>query len=256
MTSPSTQPQVDRPSHPTKSDPILVVSGARVAYPDGPDVRVVLDDLDLHVEAGEIVVISGESGAGKSTLLTVAGLLRRPDQGEVTIAGIDTSSLSERQRTAVRRDHVAFVYQSANLFPSLTAIEQLELVGHIRHERSAEVRERARQTLAAVDLADRADQLPSELSGGERQRVGIARALMTSPSVLIADEPTASLDPERAATVAALLADAAAARRIATIVVAHDSAALTHADRHLRLEGGRLHELAAPAGHPGRAVSG
>ncbi len=234
----------------------LVVSGARVAYPDGPDIRVVLDDLDLRVDAGEVVVISGESGAGKSTLLTVAGLLRRPDRGDVTIADIATAELSERQRTAVRRDHLAFVYQSANLFPSLTAIEQLELVGHIRHERSAEVRERARETLAAVDLADRADQLPAQLSGGERQRVGIARALMASPSVLIADEPTASLDPERAATVAALLADAAAAQRIATIVVAHDTAALARADRHLRLEGGRLHELAAPVGRPGGAGSG
>ncbi len=242
----ATQPHVDQASQPTRNGPALVVSGARVAYPDGPDIRAVLDDLDLTVAPGEIVVISGESGAGKSTLLTVAGLLRRPDQGEVTIAGVETSGLSERQRTAVRRDHLAFVYQSANLFPSLTSIEQLELVGHIRHEKSAEVRERARQVLAAVDLPDRADQLPAQLSGGERQRVGIARALMASPSVLIADEPTASLDPERAATVAALLSDAARAQQIATIIVAHDTAALSHADRHLRLEGGKLHELPAP----------
>lgn len=242
--------QEDRSSRSVRSvpadadGPALVVSGARVAYPDGPDVRVVLDDLDLRVEPGEVVVVSGESGAGKSTLLTIAGLLRRPDRGEVTVAGIDTSGLSERRRTAVRRDHLAFVYQSANLFPSLTALEQLELVGRIRRERSAAVRERARETLAAVDLADRAHQLPAELSGGERQRVGIARALMSSPRVLFADEPTASLDPERAATVAALLADAAATRRIATVIVAHDRAALAHADRHLHLDGGRLHELA------------
>lgn len=250
MSNPTTTTgsDLDRDSQPTRSAPALVVSHARVAYPDGPDVRVVLDDLDLSVDPGEIVVISGESGAGKSTLLTVAGLLRRPDQGEVTIAGNDTAALSERQRTVVRRDHLAFVYQSANLFPSLTAIEQLELVGHIRHERAADVRERARKVLAAVDLPDRADQLPAQLSGGERQRVGIARALMASPSVLIADEPTASLDPERAATVATLLSDAARAQGIATIIVAHDNAALAHADRHLRLERGKLHDLAAPVG--------
>jgi len=230
----------------TSGSDALVVSGARVAYPDGPDVRVVLDDLDLSVASGEIVVISGDSGAGKSTLLTIAGLLRRPDRGQVTVAGIDTSGLSERRRTAVRRDHIAFVYQSANLFPSLTAVEQLELVGHIRRERPASVRKQALAALASVDLADRAGQLPSQLSGGERQRVGIARALMTSPTVLIADEPTASLDPERAATVAALLADAAMTRDIATVIVAHDGAALAHADRHLRLEGGRLSPVAVP----------
>ncbi len=231
----------------TSGSDALVVSGARVAYPDGPDVRVVLDDLDLSVASGEIVVISGDSGAGKSTLLTIAGLLRRPDRGQVTVADIDTSGLSERRRTAVRRDHIAFVYQSANLFPSLTAVEQLELVGHIRRERPASVRKQALAALASVDLADRAGQLPSQLSGGERQRVGIARALMTSPTVLIADEPTASLDPERAATVAALLADAAMTRDIATVIVAHDGAALAHADRHLRLEGGRLSPVAVPA---------
>lgn len=234
----------------------LVVSGVRVAYPDGPDVRVVLDNLDLNVEPGEVVVISGESGAGKSTLLTIAGLLRRPDRGEVTIAGIDTSALSERQRTTVRRDHLAFVYQSANLLPSLTALEQLELVGRIRRERPTATRQRALDTLAAVDLADRARQLPGELSGGERQRVGIARALMASPTVLIADEPTASLDPERAATVAALLADAAATHQIATIIVAHDTAALTHADRHLHLDRGHLHQHTTESSAPRHTVSG
>ncbi len=223
----------------------LDVRGVRVAFPDGPDVRVVLDALDLRVAAGEMVVLSGDSGAGKSTLLTVAGLLRRPDAGEVLIAGTPTSELSERRRTAVRRDHIAFVYQSANLLPSLTAVEQLELVGHIRGERSGEVRERARSLLADLDLADRADQLPSQLSGGERQRVGIARALMASPSVLIADEPTASLDPGRAQVVTDLIADATRDRGIASLVVAHDATPLRRADRHLRLDGGRILDVVA-----------
>jgi putative ABC transport system ATP-binding protein len=222
-----------------------VVSAVSVAYPDGPERRVVLEELDLTVAAGELVVVSGESGAGKSTLLTVAGLLRQADSGEVTIAGRPCSSLSEKQRTAMRRDHLAFVYQSANLFPPLTAIEQLELVGHIRREPNARVRERARALLDELDLAGRADQLPSQLSGGERQRVGVARALMAEPDLLIADEPTASLDPDRAAIVAGLLGDAAHVHGIAVLVVAHDQAALRHADRHLLLDVGRLHQLPA-----------
>ncbi len=219
------------------------LAGVRVSFPDGRGTRTVLDGLDLDLRAGELVVVSGRSGSGKSTLLTVTGLLRRPDEGEVVIGGTATSSLSERARTAVRRRHVAFVYQSANLLPSLTALEQLEIVGHLHGERSRAYRARARDLLAELDLADRAHQLPHQLSGGERQRVGIGRALMASPSLLIADEPTASLDPERAAAVAGLLAEATSARDVATLVVAHDDAALAHAHRHLRLEGGTLHEL-------------
>jgi len=229
----------------------LRLEGVRVAFQDGPEERVVLDDVGMRVDAGEMVVISGESGAGKSTLLTVAGLLRRPDAGEVMIAGTAASALSDRKRTSLRGEHIAFVYQSANLLPSLTAIEQLELVGHIRGERMSEVRERARKLLDDLDLADRAGQLPSELSGGERQRVGIARALMATPSVLIADEPTASLDPARARAVADILADAAHVRGIATLVVAHDQAPLRVADRHLHLEGGTLHPAGLPADRTG-----
>lgn len=221
----------------------LAVSGVRVAFPDGRDERVVLDGLDLTIDAGELVVVSGKSGAGKSTMLAVAGLLRRPDMGEVTIAGNSAGELSQRRRTALRRDHIAFVYQSANLLPSLTAIEQLELVGHIHRERSTEARRRALALLDEIDMADRADQLPSQLSGGERQRVGIARALMATPSVLIADEPTASLDPARAEVVTNLLAAAATKHAIATLVVAHDTIALDRANRHLILDAGRLREV-------------
>lgn len=228
---------------------MIELSAVRVAYPDGPETRVVLDDLELRVEPSELVVISGASGAGKSTLLTVAGLLRRPDAGEVVVAGTATAALSNRRRTALRRDHLAFVYQSANLLPNLTALEQLEIVGHIRGERSADVRTRARRLLHDVDLADRAGQTPAQLSGGERQRVGIARALMASPSVLIADEPTASLDPARAGVIAELLARATVDRDLATIVVAHDHASLVHASRQLRLEDGRL-QSAPLAGAP------
>ncbi len=218
----------------------LVCRDLVVTFPDGPNRRTILDHLDLEVAAGEIVTISGDSGSGKSTLLTVAGLLRRSDSGTVALAGVEASGLSERRRTRLRRDHLAFVYQSANLFPSLTALEQIQLVGHIRGQRPSATRTRAQAVLDDLGIGDRAHQLPAQLSGGERQRVGIARALFAAPSVLIADEPTASLDPDRAASVAQVLADAAHDRGIATVVVAHDEATRRHADRHLRLRQGVL----------------
>ena len=225
----------------------LQCRGLLVTFPDGPDRRIVLDHLDLEVAAGELVTIAGDSGSGKSTLLTVAGLLRRSDEGEVTIAGTATSALSERARTRLRRDHIAFVYQSANLLPSLTAIEQLQLVGHIRGTRPAATRAKAQALLDDLGLGERSHQLPNQLSGGERQRVGIARALMAEPDVLIADEPTASLDPTRADSVAALLATAAHDRGIATLVVAHDEVTRRRADRHLVLADGTLVTAEAPA---------
>lgn len=223
----------------------LVCTGLVVTFADGPDRRTILDHLNLEVEAGEVVVVTGDSGSGKSTLLTIAGLLRKPDSGEVRLAGTDTSTLSEGRRTTLRRDHLAFVYQSANLLPSLTAVEQLQLVGHIAGERPGAVREKALGLLEDLGIGDRAEQLPAELSGGERQRVGIARALMSAPAVLIADEPTASLDPARAASVAEVLADAARGRGIGALIVAHDRAPQRHADRLLRLENGMLHPVDA-----------
>jgi putative ABC transport system ATP-binding protein len=213
-----------------------------VTVPDGPRRRVLLDGAGLHVEPAELVAITGPSGSGKSTLLAVAGLLRAADAGEVLLAGTPTAGLSERQRTRLRRERVALVYQSANLLPSLTAREQLELVGHIAGERRASARSRAGALLAELGLADHAGHMPAQMSGGERQRVGIARALMARPAVLLADEPTAALDPALSADVAALLAAQVRVRGLAAVVVTHDDAPLAHADRHVHLASGQLIE--------------
>jgi putative ABC transport system ATP-binding protein len=218
----------------------LALRDVLVTVPDGDRTRTLLDHVELDVALGEVVVLTGASGSGKSTLLAVAGLLRRPTAGDVLIAAASTASISERRRSALRKGHVGIVYQSANLVPALTAREQLQLVGHINGTRRAVTRARADRLLADVGLIHRADALPAHLSGGERQRVGVARALMADPSVLLADEPTAALDPELGAEVAALLADQTRERGLATIIVTHDDAPLEHADRRLHLVDGAL----------------
>lgn len=246
MSKPTTTSSVPSRSSAT-GDPGLELSGITQTVPDGPHRRTILDAVDLTVARGELTVVTGSSGSGKSTLLAIAGLLRRPEAGEVHLGGVASSGLSDRARTALRQDTLALVYQSANLFPSLTAIEQLELVGHIRGERRGPVRARATALLDELGLADRAANLPHQLSGGERQRVGIARALMAEPIVLLADEPTASLDPELAVEVAQLLATQTRARGLATVLVTHDEAPLAWADRRLHLARGKLSETTAEA---------
>jgi putative ABC transport system ATP-binding protein len=218
-----------------------VLDGVRATVPDGDETLTILAGVDLAVGSGELVVVTGPSGSGKSTLLAVAGLLRRPDAGRVVVAGQTAGDLGARARTRVRRDHIAVVFQAAQLFPSLTAVQQLELVAHIRRELDGAARRRARTLLADLGLADRADRLPRHLSGGERQRVGVARALMADPSVLLVDEPTSALDPARGREVMELLAAETRSRGLATVVVIHDPAHLDLADRRLDMRDGRLH---------------
>ncbi len=223
--------------------PPLGLRDLTVAVPDGDRTRTLLDRVSFDVAAGEILVVTGGSGSGKSTLLAAAGLLRRPDSGEVLINGAPTSSLSERRRTSLRRRDIAIVYQAANLLPALTAIEQLEIIGHINREKRSEARLRAESLLVEVGLGERLHQLPGKMSGGERQRVGIARALMAGPSVLLADEPTASLDKGLSTQISELIAVQTERRGLATIIVSHDETPLSHAHRHLHLAGGRLDEV-------------
>lgn len=221
----------------------LALGELSVSVPDGQRQRVLLDRVDLEVTAGEVLVVTGSSGSGKSTLLALAGLLRRPQSGEVLIAGEPTSKLSERQRTDLRRRRIAIVYQSANLLASLTAIEQLELVGHINGEKRRVARTRAEALLEELGLGERRNQLPGQMSGGERQRTGVARALMAEPSVLLADEPVASLDGDLSRQISELLANETRSRNLATVIVTHDEIPLTYANRHLHLEAGRLTEV-------------
>jgi len=216
----------------------LQLNDIRVSVADGPDRLTILDGADLTVEPGELVAVTGVSGSGKSTLVAVAGLLRRPDEGEVLIDGEELSGAPDRRRATIRRDHIGLIFQSANLFPSLTAIQQLELVAHLDGRISAEDRDQAHQLLDTVGLGDRIHHRPAQLSGGERQRVAIARALMGDPSVVLADEPTAALDDARGREIMALLAELTTTRRTATVVVTHAAHQLIDPDHTLHLEGG------------------
>lgn len=220
----------------------LALDHVRLVYPDGDSTLTVLDHVSLRVAGGELVALVGPSGSGKSSLLAVAGLLQRPTAGAVHVVGTEAGALSDAERTALRRRLYGFVFQQSNLIPSLTALEQLELMSHIDGGRPADARARARDLLAAVGLGDKAARRPHQLSGGERQRVGIARALVNQPSVLLADEPTSALDHDRAAGVVALLARLTRELDVATIMVTHDTRNLDAADRVVSIEDGALFE--------------
>ncbi len=219
----------------------LKLQNVTLTVPDGTETRTLLDDVSLEVAGGEVVALTGASGSGKSTLLAVAALLLRPDSGNVSIAGDIVPANSDRKRTTVRRNQIGVVYQSANLFPSLTALEQLELVSHIDGSLNDAARSRAMELLVTVGLEARVNARPAELSGGERQRVGIARALMNKPAVLLADEPTAALDAERGQAIMSLLVEQATQHGAAALVVTHLPQQIA-SSRVLEIDQGRLRE--------------
>ncbi|MEZ5144715.1 MAG: ABC transporter ATP-binding protein [Acidimicrobiales bacterium] len=218
----------------------LSVEEVTLVLGDGDDEVTALDRVSMEVGAGELVAVVGPSGSGKSSLLAVAGAMLRPTSGRVVIGDVDVVAAPDKERTRLRREHIGFVFQGSNLVPSLTATEQLLLVPHLDGIRPATRRDRAAALLDEVDMGHRADRRPHQLSGGERQRVGIARALMAEPAVLLVDEPTSALDHQRGAEIVELLARETHDRGVATVMVTHDTAMLDRVDRVLRMEDGRL----------------
>ncbi|MGI5204985.1 ABC transporter ATP-binding protein [Spirillospora sp. CA-108201] len=219
------------------------MEGVCLGHGDGSETVRALDDVDLAVRPGELAAVVGPSGAGKSSLLAVAGGLARPDRGTVTLAGVDITAAGARARARLRREHVGFVFQSGNLVPALTALDQLRLPLRFRPRRARSVRDPL-ALLEDVGMADKADRHPHRLSGGERQRVGIARALVTGPSVLLVDEPTAALDRARSHEIVRLLAREARRGGVAAIMVTHDHDVLEHCDTVYEMIDGRLAPLA------------
>jgi putative ABC transport system ATP-binding protein len=217
----------------------LSLSGVTLELGDGDETVLALDDVDLTVEPGEFVAVVGPSGSGKSSLLAVAGALVHPTRGSVHVAGEELDGLGARDRARVRRTSIGFVFQSGNLLPALSAADQLRLP--LRFNRPARARARdALALLAEVGMEAKADRRPHQLSGGERQRVGIARALVTSPRVLLVDEPTAALDRQRSRDVADLLARETRQHGVATVMVTHDHDILGACDAVYAMADGRL----------------
>ena len=206
-------------------------------YGEGELAVHALRDVDLDVARGELVVMLGPSGSGKTTLLNLIGGIEPATEGEIVVGGTDVSTLDEEGRTEFRRSTVGFIFQFFNLIPTLTALENVELVAELggegSHERSAEM-------LSRVGLGDRLDSFPAQLSGGQQQRVAVARALTGSPQVLLGDEPTGALDLETGRTVLDLLRQVNRESRQTVLLVTHNAEIARMADRVLHLRDGRM----------------
>lgn len=219
----------------------LVIQNVTLVLGDGDQKITALDDVSAVVNAGELTAVVGPSGAGKSSLLAVCGGLRTPTSGSITINGQKISDLSPAALTRVRRDSIGFVFQQSNLIPALTAMDQLLLLVHLKGIRPGKAdRDRAHALLNEVGMAERANRRPDQLSGGERQRVGIARALMGEPKLLLVDEPTSMLDNSRGHAIVELLAARCREHHVATLMVTHDVGMLDAANSVLHIRDGRL----------------
>jgi len=218
----------------------LEARGIVKSYPVGGRSLTVLRDLDLVVEAGEMVAIIGASGVGKSTLLHVLGGLDRVDQGQIAIDGTELTTLPDGQVVAFRNQRVGFVFQFHHLLPEFTALENAEMPMRIARMPMGETRSRAEALLRRVGLDERLTHRPGMLSGGEQQRVAMARALVMQPAVLLADEPTGDLDEQTADALHALLRDMHQAYGLTSVIATHNPRLAAACDRVLRLENGRL----------------
>ena len=221
----------------------LQLSGVERHYGQGDTLLTILKGADFTLRSGEIVALVAPSGTGKSTLLHVAGLLERPDAGEVVINGQSCAQLNDEQRTAIRRNDIGFVYQFHHLLPEFSALENIMMPQLIAGLPKAEARARAAQLLDYMRIGPRAEHRPSELSGGEQQRVAIARAVANAPLVLLADEPTGNLDPETAGYVFEALQALVRQSGLAALIATHNHDLASLMDRRVTIEDGRVREL-------------
>jgi lipoprotein-releasing system ATP-binding protein len=220
--------------------PALFLSKVERRYPQGETSLEVLRQADLAIWPGELVALVAPSGTGKSTLLHVAGLLEKPDGGEVYVGGLPTAAMDDAERTRIRREDLGFVYQFHHLLPEFSALENVVIPQLIRGLSKADARDRASQLLTFLGLGKRLEHRPGELSGGEQQRVAIARAVANAPRLLLADEPTGNLDPKTSDRVFQTLVAIVRASKLAALIATHNLELASRMDRQVTIRDGLI----------------
>lgn len=221
---------------------LIEIEHLNKTYGSGPAAVKALEDVTMHAAAGEILMLMGPSGSGKTTLLSIMGAILSASSGSVRIAGREIVGLRERELPKLRLKQIGFIFQGFNLFPALTALENVAVGLQLRGVGGGEARRKAKALLEQVNLGDKLRAYPANLSGGQKQRVAIARALAGNPPILLADEPTASLDSHSGQIVMEMLSQLAHEEGRAVVIVTHDPRVLSYGDRTVRIADGRIVE--------------
>jgi putative ABC transport system ATP-binding protein len=221
-------------------DAVIQTCGLTKTYAQGEAAMRALDEVTLDLHAGELALFVGPSGSGKTTLLSIMGCILRPTSGTLRVLGDDVTGFAERDLPAIRRERIGFIFQAFNLFPTLTALQNVALALDLKGVSGRQARDKAAQLLDQVGLSAKLGAYPADLSGGQKQRIAIARALAGDPPIILADEPTAALDSHSGRTVMDLLQRLARERGRAVAIVTHDNRMLAYGDRLVTMEDGRV----------------